>query len=316
MPGEGGSETGGADRLARLGLEVAQQSAPDGGVSYVVRGDTYPLNDYLEAAGAAWNSDAQAWQLPDADALGSLVREISAAEPPSSLHGLSEASVAFDALGPIDPLTARFLDAGPNALKDGELLQLILSFGDHPRAAEGLSRELLSRFGGLGAVLAAEPGRLSALDQIGQRSIALLKAVQVAMERVLHEPIKENPVIGSWNALIDYLHVALRHKATEQLLILYLDRKNRLIRDEVHQQGTVDHIPLYPREIVKRALELAASAIIMVHNHPSGDPTPSRADIDMTRQVVRALETVAIAVHDHVIVGRGHYLSFRSKRLI
>ena len=144
----------------------------------------------------------------------------------------------------------------------------------------------------------------------------LLKAIGELLQRVLREQIQDRPVIGSWTALLDYLQVALAHEPIEQFRVLFLDRKNILIRDEVQQRGTVDHTPLYPREITRRALELQASAMIMVHNHPSGDPTPSRADIEMTKQVVQALAPVGITVHDHVIVGKNRHTSFKSQRLI
>jgi DNA repair protein RadC len=144
----------------------------------------------------------------------------------------------------------------------------------------------------------------------------LLKVIGEVLKRVLREEIAERPVIGSWTALIDYLQVALAHEPIEQFRVLFLDRKNILIRDELQQRGTVDHTPLYPRELVKRALELGASSIIMVHNHPSGDPTPSRADMEMTKQVVQAMSAVGLTVHDHVIVGKNRHVSFKSQRLI
>ena len=144
----------------------------------------------------------------------------------------------------------------------------------------------------------------------------LLKAIGEVLKRALREEIKDRPVIGSWTALIDYLQVALAHEPIEQFRVLFLDRKNILIRDELQQRGTVDHTPLYPRELVKRALELGASSIIMVHNHPSGDPSPSRADIEMTKQVVQAMSAVGLTVHDHVIVGKNRHTSFKSQRLI
>ncbi|MGH6919222.1 MAG: JAB domain-containing protein [Geminicoccaceae bacterium] len=149
-----------------------------------------------------------------------------------------------------------------------------------------------------------------------RETLVLLKLVTELLQRVLREQIQERPVISSWSALLDYLQVALSHEPIEQFRVMFLDRKNVLIKDEVQQRGTVDHTPLYPREIVKRALELAASAIIMVHNHPSGDPTPSRADLEMTTQVVTALSAVGITVHDHVIVGKNRHTSFKSQRLI
>lgn len=305
-----------ADRLARFGLEVAYRGETDGNPAYVVRGDTYPLNDCLEAAGGRWDQDEEAWLFDGEQVLQKLLAQIEAADVIASGPGLNETSSAFEGFLPADPLLARFLDLGPHVVNDEELLQLLLSLGDQPSECPEISRSLLENFGSLSAVFAADKERLSSLAYMSSKMVARMKAVQSAIERVLHEPIKESPIIGSWTSLTNYLKVTLRHKTTEHLIVLYLDRKNRLIRNEVHQQGTVDHTPLYPREIVKRALELAASAIILVHNHPSGDPTPSKADIDMTKQVIRALDSVDITVHDHVIVGLNNYLSFRAERLI
>lgn len=299
-----------AERLLPLGIEVTAAGAalPE---AWLLSGNTYPWNDQLAATGASWDRQRQAWLVQDAAALGQLAVALAPVSP-----GLAEQAASFEGFAPIDPLQARFFEIGPHALNDHELLQLLLSLQELPGEAQTLSQALLERFGGLSAVFAADRQRLAEIDQVSRKTIALIKAIQVALERILHAPIKENPIIGSWSALIDYLKVALRHKTIEHLMVLYLDRKNRLIRDEVQQQGTVDHTPLYPREIVKRALELAASSIILVHNHPSGDPTPSPADVNMTKQVVRALEAVDITVHDHVIVGLNDYLSFRAKRLL
>ena len=305
-----------ADRLARFGLEVAYRGEADGQPAYVIRGDTYPLNDCLEAAGGRWDQDQEAWLFDGEQVLQKLIAQIEAADVIATGPGLHEASSAFEGFLPADPLLARFLDFGGHVVSDEELLQILLSSGEQPSECPEISRALLDNFGSLSAVFAADKERLKSLAYMSSKMVGRMKAVQSAIERVLHEPIKENPIIGSWTSLTNYLKVSLRHKTTEHLIVLYLDRKNRLIRDETHQQGTVDHTPLYPREIVKRALELAASAIILVHNHPSGDPTPSKADIDMTKQVVRALDSVDITVHDHVIVGLNDYLSFRAERLI
>ena len=306
-----------ADRLARLGLEVAYRGDKDGIPAYVIRGNTYPLNDCLEAAGGRWDQEQEAWLFDGKQALQKLLAQIEAADIVASGPGLNEAGSSFAGFAARDPLLTRLLDVGPHVISDEELLELLISTGDaafdDPRT---IARDLLDQFGSLGAVFAAEKLRLGAQNGVTERMVGRLKAVQLALERILHEPIKENPIIGSWTSLTDFLKVTLRHKTTEHLLVLYLDRKNRLIRDEVQQQGTVDHTPLYPREIVKRALELAASAVILVHNHPSGDPTPSKADIDMTKQVIRALDSVDITVHDHVIVGRNDFLSFRARHLI
>lgn len=305
-----------ADRLARLGLEVAYREDKDGAPGYVISGNTYPLNDCLEAAGGRWDQEREAWLFDGKQALQTLLAQIEAAEIVASGSGLNEASSTFEGFAKRAPLLARFLDVGPHVISDEELLELLLAAGDGPIEPRVLSRDLLDQFGSLGAVFAADRSRLSTLAGVTDQMMARVKAVQLALERILHQPIKENPIIGSWTSLTNFLKVTLRHKTTEHLLVLYLDRKNRLIRDEVHQHGTVDHTPLYPREIVKRALELAASAIILVHNHPSGDPTPSKADIDMTKQVIRALDSVDITVHDHVIVGRNDFLSFKAQKLI
>jgi len=305
-----------ADRLARLGLEVIYRGDHDGNPAYVVRGNTYPLNDCLEAAGGRWDQDQEAWLFDGKQALQKLIAQIEAAEIIASGPGLNEATSAFEGFTKRDPLMARLLDIGAHVISDEELLELLIEADDALIEPRMISRELLDQFGSLGAVFAADKERLGRLASVNERVVARLKAVQFALERILHQSIKENPIIGSWTSLTNFLKVTLRHKTTEHLLVLYLDRKNRLIRDEVQQHGTVDHTPLYPREIVKRALELAASAIILVHNHPSGDPTPSKADIDMTKQVIRALESVDITVHDHVIVGRNDFLSFRAQRLI
>jgi DNA repair protein RadC len=191
---------------------------------------------------------------------------------------------------------------------------------------------MLATFGGLGAALAAEPARYAecmgetpadAAPELRQTrdddllfTQVLLQGIHHLFQRVLKERIKDCQLIDSWTALLDYLQAAMQHEAAEHFRLLFLDRKNILIRDEVQSRGTVDHTPLYPREVVKRALELGASAIIMVHNHPSGDPTPSRADIDMTRQVVSALAQVSVTVHDHIVVGKNRHLSFKTQQLI
>ncbi len=305
-----------ADRLARLGLEVTYRSDLNGVPAYVVRGNTFPLNDCLEAAGGRWDQDEEAWLFDGKLALQTLLAQIEAADIVASGPGLHEASAGFQGFTERDPLLSRFLNVGPHVVSDEDLLELLVASGEKPLEPREIGRELIEHFGSLGAVFAADKGRLGALPLVDRRMVGRLKAVQLALERILHEPIKENPIIGSWTSLTDFLKVTLRHKTTEHLIVLYLDRKNRLIRNEVHQHGTVDHTPLYPREIVKRALELAASAIILVHNHPSGDPTPSKADVDMTKQVIRALESVDITVHDHVIVGRNDFLSFRAQHLL
>ncbi len=363
--------------LRRAGLEL-QEDGGDGG-GYLVSGNTFANRELLKGCGGRWSQRRQSWVFDSAEP----IEQLAAAIPAEGAPGLADAPVAYQAesasfgrrrksaqqSGHRNRLRQRFLEAGPTSLPDYELLELLLFFCIDVKDTKPLAKDLLARYGNLGAVLKAAPGQLAefhdlrrddpAIDDYaawrlsdpherdrqsaersepGQRWQAfendkdgrweivrlwrrretevLLKLVTELLQRVLREEIQDRPVISSWSALLDYLQVTLSHEPIEQFRVMFLDRKNVLIKDEVQQRGTVDHTPLYPREIAKRALELAASAIIMVHNHPSGDPTPSRADLDMTKQVVTALSAVGITVHDHVIVGKNKHTSFKSQRLI
>jgi DNA repair protein RadC len=215
-----------------------------------------------------------------------------------------------------DRLRQRFLTAGAAALADHEILELLLFSSIVRRDTKPLAKQLIATFGSLGAVLAATPTQLAQRGGLSDISVALLKVVQAAAERLLKEQVIDRPVLGSWQALLDYLGVAMKFGTTEQVRLLFLDRKNALLADETPAQGTVDQAPVYPREVARRALELGASALILVHNHPSGDPTPSRADIEMTKAVARALDAVGVTLHDHVIIGRKGHSSFKSLSLI
>jgi DNA repair protein RadC len=360
--------------LRRAGLELQESDA-----AYLVSGNTFPHRELLKGCGGRWSQRRQSWVFDSAMPIGRLAAALPAEEGP----GLADAPASYQPeaasfsrrrksaqqSGHRNRLRQRFLEAGPTSLPDYELLELLLFFSVDVKDTKPLAKELLARYGNLGAVLKAAPAQLAefhdlrrddptiddyaawrlgdqyerdrqgaAPSEAGERWRAfendkdgrwevvrlwrrretevLLKLVTELLQRVLREQIQERPVISSWSALLDYLQVALSHEPIEQFRVLFLDRKNVLIKDEVQQRGTVDHTPLYPREIVKRALELAASAIIMVHNHPSGDPTPSKADLEMTKQVVTALAAVGITVHDHVIVGKNRHTSFKTQRLI
>lgn len=212
-------------------------------------------------------------------------------------------------------LRQRFRDGGGAALADYELLELML-FAVIPRVdVKPLAKTLIERFGSLGGVLAATREALKR-EGLGEKTVDALKATHEAAIRLTREAARERPVLGSWQNVLDYCRARLAHAATEEFHLLFLDRKNGLIAAEPQQRGTVDHTPVYPREVVKRALELGASAIILVHNHPSGDPSPSRADIEMTREVQRAAAALGIAVHDHLIVGRDGHASLKGLGLI
>ena len=213
-------------------------------------------------------------------------------------------------------LRERFAGGGPQAVADYELLELILFRTIPRRDVKPLAKTLLQRFGTLADVLNAPRHLLEEMDGLGAATaldFAILVAVQ---QRTMKAALRGREVLSSWTAVIDYCHASMAHEAREQFRVLFLDRKNALIADEVQQTGTVDHTPVYPREIVRRALELSATAVILVHNHPSGDPEPSVADIEMTRTIVASAKPLGIAVHDHVIIGRNGHASFRALRLI
>ncbi len=215
-----------------------------------------------------------------------------------------------------DRLRQRFLEAGPGALADHEMLELLLFQAIPRRDTKPVANALLDRFGSYAAVLRADVAALQDISGIGQSGAVMLRAVADAAERLARQELSQKPVLSSWDRLLDYLTISLSHRETERFHILFLDVKNRLIRDEEQQRGTVNHTPVYPREVVRRALELGASAIILVHNHPSGSPDPSKADIEMTRTIQDACAKLGITVHDHVIVARGGTFSFRSQGLI
>ncbi|WP_102106853.1 RadC family protein [Kandeliimicrobium roseum] len=208
-------------------------------------------------------------------------------------------------------LRARFMEGGAAAMPDYELLELLLFRAIPRQDVKPLARRLMDAFGDLGRVLSASPEQLMAVQGVGEAVMVELKIAEAAAHRIARAKVMQRPVVSSWDALLDYCHTTMAHRETEQFRILFLDRKNVLIADEEQAKGTVDHVPVYPREVVKRALALNASALILVHNHPSGDPTPSDSDIAMTAQIADACGTLGIVLHDHLIVGKSTELSFR-----
>ncbi|MDP2621373.1 MAG: DNA repair protein RadC [Hyphomicrobiales bacterium] len=213
-------------------------------------------------------------------------------------------------------LRAKFREAGERALADYELLELILFRVLPRRDTKPVAKALIARFGSFAEVLAAPETLLEEVEGIGEAVVTEIKIVHAAAQRMTAGKVKARPVLGSWSGVLDYCRASMAFADKEQLRILFLDKRNALIADELQQSGTVDHTPVYPREVVKRALELSASALILVHNHPSGDPTPSRADIDMTRRIVEIAAPLGVAVHDHVIVGKDGHSSLRGLKLI
>lgn len=213
-------------------------------------------------------------------------------------------------------LRERFLSGGADALPDYEMLELVLFRAIPRRDVKPLARQLLEVFGDFNGVLSAPAARLAEVSGVGEAVVCELKIVEAAAHRLARSRVMQKQVLSSWDALLAYCQTAMAHGEIEQFRVLYLDRKNVLIADERQARGTVDHVPVYPREVVKRALELNASALILVHNHPSGDPTPSAADIEMTAQIQAAAEVLGIVLHDHLVIGKSREMSFRSEGLL
>ena len=213
-------------------------------------------------------------------------------------------------------LRQRFLGAGPDSVSDYEMLELVLFRAIPRRDVKPLAKALLARFGDFNGVISAPVARLGEVSGAGPAVICELKVVEAAAHRLARSRVLNRAVLSSWAALMEYCKTAMSHRETEQFRILFLDRKNVLIADEEQARGTVDHVPVYPREVVKRALELNASAIILVHNHPSGDPTPSDADVDMTARIEAAARAVGVVIHDHVVIGRDRDASLRALGLL
>jgi DNA repair protein RadC len=228
--------------------------------------------------------------------------------------GLAEASPHY--YGHRARLRERFREAGPDALSDYELLEAVLFRAQSRRDVKPLAKTLIATFGSFAEVISAPVTRLREVKGLGDASITELKLVQAAASRLLRGEVKKRPVLSSWSAVLDYCRTAQAFADREQFRVLFLDKRNQLIADELQQIGTVDHTPVYPREVVKRALELSATALILVHNHPSGDPSPSRADIQMTQQIIAVATPLGISVHDHIIVGKEGHASLKGLKLI
>jgi DNA repair protein RadC len=233
--------------------------------------------------------------------------------PPKRSAGFKDAP---HYLGHRERLRTRFRDTGADSLADYELLELLLFRTQPRRDVKPLAKALIEHFGSFAEAIAATPVRLAEVEGMGEAAAIEFKIVEAAAQRLARERVRDRKVLSSWSAVIDYCRASMAFAEKEQFRVLFLDKRNQLIADELQQKGTVDHTPVYPREVVKRALELSATAVILVHNHPSGDPTPSRADIQMTRQIVDVAKPLGIEVHEHIIVGREGHASFKGLRLI
>jgi len=213
-------------------------------------------------------------------------------------------------------LRQRLIAGGSEALPDYELLEVLLFAGNPRGDTKPLAKDLLQRFGSLAEVLSADSDDLLTVPGLGEAGVAALKSVREAALRLSRAELQARPILGSWDKLIEYCTATIAYGKVEEFHLLFLDRKNMLIAHERQQRGTIDHTPVYPREVVKRALDLGASALILVHNHPSGDPTPSKADVTMTRDIIKAAAPLGVTVHDHLVIGRGRHASLRDMGLM
>lgn len=219
-------------------------------------------------------------------------------------------------LGHRERLRKRFREGGPDALPDYELLELILFRAMPRRDTKPLAKAILARFGSFAEAMSAPDDLLLEVPGLGEAAVTEIRLVRAAALRLVQGEAFKRPVLAAWSDVLGYCRAAMAYEPKEQFRILFLDKRNQMIADEVQQRGTIDHTPVYVREVVKRALELSASAIVLVHNHPSGDPTPSRADIEMTKDIIAAAKPLGIAIHDHIVVGKQGHASFRSLGLI
>lgn len=236
--------------------------------------------------------------------------------PPELMSQAPRRPLAMSAEGHRARMRGKLLDHGPDALLDHELIEMLLFLALPRRDTKPIARALLVRFGSLGAALSAPVAELRQVEGLGEAGIAALKTVQAAALRLLRAELREQPVLSDGERLLGYLNAALARERVEQFRVLFLDSRNRLLADEAQARGTVNHTPVYPREVVKRALELHATALILVHNHPSGDPSPSAADRAMTAEVQSAALALGIALHDHLVIGNGRHFSFRQAGLL
>jgi DNA repair protein RadC len=292
------------DALARAiaGRGRASSRASTGGAKTTVLRKRQPAqgNDTPSGAGAA----ALALSSPSLTSGSGEPQQTASREQPH-YHGHRER------------LRERFLSSGAEALQDYELLELLLFAVIPRRDVKPLAKRMLAALGGLWAVTQAEPASLRQRFGLSDAVIAAIKTPGALALRMARQQVMDQPILSSWQKLLDYCAAAMAHEQVEQFRLLFLDRKNALIADEVQQRGTVDHTPVYPREVVRRALELGASAIILVHNHPSGDPAPSKADVEMTKHITAAAAAIGLHIHDHLIIGKGgRYVSFKSAGLM
>lgn len=307
--------------LKALGLMVSEHAASSGEMVYKVTGKTFPHRKLFRELGGQWNGMEEVWVFSGADPRAAVVDALGGE---GTIQGLSDARPA-GLIRPNEPhylghrkrLRDRLLAGEEDALPDYELLELLLFYWNKRADTKPLAKQLLERFDqSLPSVLNARPEQLDGFEGLDRRALALFKAVRLLAARMAKEEMSERPVLNQWDKLIAYLRASMAHCMVEQFRVLFFDRMNVLIRDEVQHEGTIDHTAAYPREVVRQALQLDASAVVVVHNHPSNNPKPSKADVAMTRDIQDALKRVGVMLHDHVIISRRGHTSFREMRLL
>ena len=308
--------------LKAAGLTVSEHAATSGGVVYKISGKTFPHRKLFRELGGQWSGMEEVWVFADADPRTAVSEALGVAgERP---QGMSDAQPA-ELVRPYEPhywghrkrLRDRLLAANEDTLPDYELLELLLFYWNKRADTKPLAKQLLDRFDqSLPSVLNARPDQLEGFEGLDRRALALFKAVRLLAARMAKEEVSERPVLDTWDKLIAYLRASMAHSMVEQFRVLFLDRRNVLIDDKVQHKGTIDHTAAYPREVVKQALELDASAVVVVHNHPSNHPQPSKADVAMTREIREALKKVNVMLHDHLIISRRGHTSFSQMGLL
>jgi DNA repair protein RadC len=301
------------------GLSVTTQVPAAGETLFFVKGETHPYRHILREAGGRWDAICRHWVFNGSDPTAVLIERFAEARAAGGLSDVAPAAGLGNRphyWGHRERLRERFLGGGDDALPDYELLELLLFYSIPRCDTKPLAKQLLERFGSLAGALNAAPEQLADFERMNQQTLALFKALRSLGARLAREDLTEKPVLDNWDKLIAYLRACMAHRPIEQFRLLFLDRRNVLIADEMQNEGTIDHTPVYTREVVKRALTLDASALVMVHNHPSNHPTPSKSDIEMTRQIKEALDKVGILLHDHLIISRRGHTSFRQIGLL
>ncbi|MFO1154970.1 MAG: DNA repair protein RadC [Rhodospirillales bacterium] len=308
--------------LSEFGLVVTDRVGSDGRVIFQISGATHPVRHLLRELGGEWDAIKRVWLFTDTDPTAALSQRLGNEPAMTGLADalgapvLREGSNQPHYWGHRQRLRDRFLAGDDTALPDYELLELLLFFAVRRVDTKPLAKQLLARFGSLAGAVNASTEQLGEFEGMNHYIITLFKATRLMAARIVRADLTERPLLDNWDALIAYLRASMAHRMVEQFRLLFLDRRNCLIADEVQQQGTIDHTPLYTREVVKRSLALDASAVVMVHNHPSNHPAPSKPDIEMTKQVRDALDRVGIVLHDHLIISRRGHSSFRQMGLL